>query len=55
MPFVSLRHADGSIELELDAETSLFLREETPAKEDSAMRSVVVMVTAIGARRMSVA
>jgi hypothetical protein len=54
MPFDSVRHADGSVELELDDETSLFVREESPAKEDSAVPAVVVMVTAIGTRRMSV-
>jgi hypothetical protein len=54
MPFASVRHADGTIEIELDDETSLFVREGTPAQEDSAVLAVVVLVTAVGARRMSV-
>jgi hypothetical protein len=55
MPFDSVEHPDGRIEIALDDDTSLFVREVAPIKEDGRLPAILVMVTAVGAETMTAA
>lgn len=53
MPFNSFDHPDGRIEIALDDDTSLFVREVAPSKEDGHLPVTLVMITAVGAQTMT--
>jgi hypothetical protein len=53
MPFESAEHPDGLIEIALDDDTSLFLREVAPTREDGRVPATLVVISTIGAQTMS--
>jgi hypothetical protein len=53
MPFDSVEHPDGLIEIALDDDTSLFVREVGPIKEDERLPATLVMISAVGAQTMT--
>lgn len=53
MPFDSVEHPDGLIEIALDAGTSLFVREVAPTKEDGRLPATLVMISAVGAQTLT--
>lgn len=55
MPFDFAEHADGVLEVALDDEMSLFMRELTPAQEDGRLQATHVMISGVGAQTMTAA
>lgn len=53
MPFDSAERSDGLIEIALDDDTSLFLREVAPTQEDRRLPATLVVISAIGAQTMT--
>ncbi len=53
MPFDSAEHPDGLIEIALDENTSLFLREVAPTQEDGRLPATLVVISAIGTQTMT--
>ena len=53
MPFDVTEDADGIIEIALDDEMSLFLREAPPAQEDGHMPQTTLMVSAVSTQTMA--
>ena len=54
MPFHSVEHADGVIEVALDDDMSLFVRDVDPAQEDGHVPANLVMISAISFQRIRV-
>jgi len=55
MPFDSADHPDGLIEIALDDNTSLFVREGAPTQEDGHLPTSLVVISAVDAQMMTTA
>lgn len=53
MPFEFAEHPRGVIEIAVDVEISLFVREVQPAQKDGRMPSIALMVSAISTQTMT--
>jgi hypothetical protein len=55
MPFDSVNHPDGVIEIGLDDDISLFVREGAPTQEDGHLPTSLVVISAVDAQMMTTA